>query len=325
MIHLENVIDSTFSGVVSICKNGAPIFRKAFGYADLYNKRPNLVDTRFATASAGKAFIAAAIMKLVEDGRLSLQSRIGDLLTFDLKQISGDITIRQLLTHTSGIPDYFDEEVMDDYAALWADYPNYKIRSSADLIPLFIDKPMMYSPGEKFQYNNTGYIVLGLVIEQVTGRSFDAHLADAVFAPCHMPNAGYFALDRLPENCANAYLTDRETGEYYTNIYSVDAKGSGAGGAFISVGDVENFWHHFKRGDVVAKAVADEMLSPQVPEGIYGYGFWILRDGYPYFQGGDPGVSFISSCRENGVTITIVSNFEDDVWDLHKRLLALDF
>jgi len=216
---------------------------------------------------------------------------------------------------------------MDEYAELWINFPNYRIRSSSDLIPIFIDKSMMYKPGEKFQYNNTGYVVLGLVIEKITGMAFDMFLSKSIFEPCGMKNTGYFELDRLPANCANAYIFDEKRKEYYTNIYSIDAKGTGAGGAFTTVDDIENFWTHLVSGTVVKMAIVSEMFSPKVASGEYGYGFWLMKvDGkhlFPYFQGSDPGVSFISSYDEDDLFIAVVSNFGDNVWHIHKELCEL--
>jgi len=329
---IEKLIPRDFNGVVSVSRNGEELFKKAYGHADLPNARANLVNTRFGTASAGKAFVAAGIMKLVESGKLSLDSKIS-LLEIDLKDISSEITVRQLLNHTSGIPDYFDEEIMDEYADLWVTFPNYRVRESADILPLFIDKPMDYPPGTCFKYNNTGYVVLGLIIEKVTGMDFDKFLAEAVFAPCGMEGTGYYELDRLPANCANAYIHDEERDEFYTNIYSIDAKGTGAGGAFTTAEDVERFWAGLLSGKIVSKETAAQMIASQLAgissdsgnedgeEDDYGFGFW-LDDGILYFQGCDPGVSFISSfsSRDGGLFICIISNFGDNVWKLHRNI-----
>ena len=327
MKEIEEIIGAKFNGVVSISRAGQSVFKRAYGYADLPNKRLNTTDTKFGTASAGKAFVAAAIMKLIEDGKLSLESKIGDIFDFDLKQISKDITVAQLLNHTSGIPDYFDESIMEEYAELWVDFPNYRIRSSSDLIPLFIDKPMMYEPGGKFQYNNTGFVVLGLMIEKIEGMAFDEFLYKTVFEPCRMENTGYYELDRLPVNCANAYIFDEKRKEYYTNIYCIDAKGTGAGGAFTTVDDVENFWTHLKSGDLVSKAAVSEMLSSKVESGEYGYGFWLrtvdVKQPFPYFQGSDPGVSFVSSYDDERLFIAVVSNFGENVWRIHRELRGI--
>lgn len=321
---LEKLIPNDFSGVVSVKRCAAPLFQKAYGYADLPNKIPNQMDTRFETASAGKTFVAAAVMKLIEEGKLSLATKIGDVLDFDLKQIDPSITVRELLTHTSGIPDYFNEYEMEDYAALFYDYPNYKIRTSRDLLPLFIDKPMMYNRGERFQYNNTGYVVLGLILESVTGRPFDAHLASVLFEPLSMKDTGYYELDRLPAKCANSYIWDAARKEYYINIFSIDAKGTGAGGAFTTAADVERFWDGMANGKVVSRTAFSQMVLPHAQGGEYGYGFWVREDDQtPYFQGCDPGVSFISSCDvKSGVTVTLLSNFGCDVWKIHEKLLA---
>jgi len=326
-MNIKSLIEEDYSGIISVVQNGDVVFQDAFGYADLPNKTPNEMDTKFPTASAGKAFVAVGIMKLIENGKLSFDSRLGDLVNFGLKAIDPNITVRQLLNHTSGIPDYFDESVLDEYEELWIDYPNYKIRTSADLIPLFIDKPMMYKPGEKFQYNNTGYVVLGLIIESLTGKPFDKYLEEEVFQPLGMTNTGYYELDRLPAKCANAYIYDESRGDYRTNIFSVDVKGTGAGGAFTTIPDVEKFWKGLLSYQILSEKSVNEMMKPQVAKNCYGYGFWLDKkeDGFiVHFEGCDPGVSFYSACdRGKELMITLVSNFGDNVWKLYKNIKGL--
>ena len=329
-IDFENCIDPSFSGCILITSKGETLFQKSCGYSDLANKISNRHDTRFATASAGKVFVAVAVLKLIENGSLDFDSTIGDLLDLDWKGIDRKITVKQLLTHTSGIPDYFDESVMKDYSDLWRDYPNYRIRTSADLIPFFIDKPRMFPAGSRFQYNNTGYAVLGLIIEKITGKPFDRHLHETVFMPCGMYDTGYYELDRLPERCANAYLFDEASGEYHTNIYSVEVKGTGAGGAFTTVHDVHLFWEKLLSGALISNDMLEEMLFLQASDGeaYYGYGIWLVRTAFgkftPYFQGCDPGVSFISSYdTEKDFCITVVSNFECNVWQVRRNILKL--
>ncbi len=319
---LHRVIDAGFSGVISVRQAGTRVFEGAYGCADIANKVPNTLATKFATASAGKVFVATAVLGLIETGRLGFDSRLGDIVRFDLRQIDPDITVRQLLNHTSGIPDYFDETVMQDYEALWRDFPNYRIRSSADLIPLFIDKPMMYPRGKKFQYNNTGYVVLGLILEELAGLPFDVYLRQTIFDPCGMDDTGYYELDRLPAGCALSYIFDAD-GRWRTNIYSVDAKGSGAGGAFTTAGDVETFWDALLGGRLIGPALVRQMTAPQVKEGRYGYGLWLLDGGIPSFQGCDPGVNFMTSYDpEKKRSVTILSNVDYDAQTLHGKILA---
>ena len=142
-----NFITEGFRGNVLIIKNSEILCEYSNGYADLANQIPNTTETRFATASAGKAFVAVGILQLIEAGRLNFEDTIGELLNIDFHNIDTDITVRQLLNHTSGIPDYFDENVMDEYEDLWQNYPNYKIRGNRDMMPLFMEKPMMYPKG----------------------------------------------------------------------------------------------------------------------------------------------------------------------------------
>ncbi len=104
---------------------------------------------------------------MIKRGKIKFDDTLGVLLDIPLNEIDKDVTVKQLLNHTSGVPDYFDESVMDEYEELWIDYPNYKIRHNSDLLPLFINKPMMYPKGKKFQYNNSGYVLLAMVIEKV--------------------------------------------------------------------------------------------------------------------------------------------------------------
>ena len=150
-----DIIDEGFRGNAYVVRGDEVLYKSATGFADLANEVPNTLDTRFASASAGKVFVAVGILQLIERAQIQFDDRIGALLDMDLHAIDRDVTVRQLLTHTSGVPYYFDESAMDDYEDLWVDYPNYRIRRNSDLLPLFIDKPMMYPRGERFQYNNS--------------------------------------------------------------------------------------------------------------------------------------------------------------------------
>lgn len=328
---INEIIDSGFRGCVRIVRDGEVVYEKAAGFADLANEVPNTFQTRFASASAGKVFVAAGILRLIEQGKLSFDSTLGALLDIDLHDIDPGVTVEQLLTHTSGVPDYFDESVMEEYEELWVDYPNYKIRHNSDLLPLFVTKPMMYPKGERFQYNNSGYVLLALIIEKVTGLDFDLFLQREIFDICGMKSTGYFAFDRLPARCANSYIRCDDTRDYRTNIYSVDAKGTGAGGAFVTVGDIVSFWNHLLNGSIISKELTARMLSRQsgdgadVEEGYYGYGVWIIPGSegqdLAYFQGCDPGVSFISEYNpNNGMVSVLVSNYGDNVWALMRKI-----
>ncbi|MEE1251431.1 MAG: serine hydrolase domain-containing protein [Lachnospiraceae bacterium] len=325
---LEETINQNFRGNVYIVQDDKILCEKASGFADFANEIPNTIETRFASASAGKVFVAVGILQLVEQGKIKLSDTLGNLLTIDLHHIDADVTVEQLLTHTSGVPDYFDESVMEEYEELWLDYPNYKIRHNSDLFPLFIDKPMMYQKGEKFQYNNSGYVLLAAIMEEVTGMYFDQYLAVNVFERCGMKSTGYYELDKLPAKCANHYIYCEDTKEFRTNIFSVDVKGTGAGGAFITVKDIVNFWKGLLEGKLLSKELVSSMFhkkSGNAKDGFYGYGVWLVDnpkgEDMVYFEGCDPGVSFISEYNPNqGIISVLVSNYGDSVWKEMRRL-----
>lgn len=319
---MRNLVDESFNGVISIEEHGKWVFKQAYGEADLANQRLNRLETKFSMASASKIFIAVAILQLIEGKFIKFESTIGELLPMNWHHIDKSITIRQLLTHTSGIPDYFDESSDSDYAKLWENYPNYRMRTPEELLPLFLHKRMIFPKGQKFQYSQSGYVVLSLIIEAITQLPFERYLEKMIFVPCGMEDTGYYELDRLPLHCATGYCLDEESQTYYSNIYSLDVKGSGAGGAYTTAKDMERFWNSLIKNRLLSTSMVHEMLSPQVKEGWYGYGVWLksLDDhGYlPFVQGSNKGVSFISSYdREKSRSITIMSNFAQDVWTLH--------
>ena len=327
----EKLIGPGFRGAGYILQNNEVVLEFTNGYRDYANELPNTIDTKFASASAGKVFVAVGILQLIEKGKLKFDDTIGELIKIDWKAIDRDINVEQLLTHTSGIPDYFDESVMEEYEELWIDYPNYKIRQNDDLLPLFIDKPMIYPKGTKFRYNNTGYAVLAMIIERVTGQAFDLYLKENVFDQCGMTDTGYYELDKLPAKCAVNYLWCNSADDLRTNIFCVDAKGTGAGGAFITVKDIANFWRGLKDGKLLSEEMTETMLSKHSgegddpEEGYYGYGVWIIdgngQKDIPYFQGCDPGVSFISEYDPNKDRITVfVSNYGDNVWKIGRDI-----
>ncbi|MBO5281562.1 MAG: beta-lactamase family protein [Lachnospiraceae bacterium] len=327
---IENKLQKDFRGAELIVKNGEILFQRITGYRDLANEIPNTLETRFASASAGKVFVAVGILQLIERGELHFEDTLGELLDIDLQKIDPMVTVEQLLTHTSGVPDYFDESIMEEYEELWTDFPNYKIRHNADLLPLFIHREMMYPRGERFQYNNTGYVLLAMILEKITGMEFDEYLGKNVFEVCGMQKTGYNELDRLPAGCAGSYIYNEATDDYRTNIYSVDAKGTGAGGAFITVTDILRFWEGLISGKLLSADMVARMLSRQsgdgrdAEEGYYGYGVWIMDRGdaiIPYFQGCDPGVSFLSEYHPGKNIITVlVSNYGDNVWEEMRRI-----
>ncbi len=311
-----------FSGVVSIKKGGKVYYQEAFGYAELSNQRRNTTHTRFAIASGAKFFTALGIAKLVEQSKLTVEDRLKD--STDLfPDFHSDVRIKHLLSHTSGIPDYFDEEVMENFSELWIDQPMYLLREPRDFLPLITSGKTMFSPGERFHYNNGAYIVLGLVIEKVSGMGFSRFIKRHVLDPAKMSDSGYFSMDQLPENTALGYFKN-EQGDLISNIYSVPVIGGPDGGIFVTADDITRLWQSVFNGGLITKEIREIFFSSYAKvqqEVYYGYGMWVrtIKDVvYKYMiMGEDPGVNFRSSFYpENEWEVTVLCNREFGADDL---------
>ncbi|PYZ97634.1 penicillin-binding protein [Alteribacter lacisalsi] len=304
-----------FSGVIYAKNNDVALIEQAFGYADRPEKRKNRMNTRFGIASGCKLFTAIAICRLVEEGHLSFGTRLTDCLKNEFPHFDPAITVHHLLTHTSGVPDYFDEAMMDDFEDLWKMQPMYHLRTPRDFLPLFQNQKMMFAPGERFHYNNAGYILLGLIVEAHSGMSFDQFVEKEVFKPCSMHDSGYFSFDRLPGNTAIGYI-DEENGSWRTNQYALPVKGGPDGGAFVTAGDMIKLWDSLLSLRLLSKKMTRTLMSPHTETGegdYYGYGMWIGNRngeiGIYHVMGYDPGVSFASAYYPAAeVTAVIPSN-----------------
>ncbi len=318
-----------FSGVVMVREGGKIVFARGYGYANRADKLANRIDTRFCIASGSKVFTAVAILQLIEASKLDFDTRLRDCLDIDFPNADPDVTVHQLLTHTSGMPDYFDEAVMDDFAALWREYPPQTIEGPSDLLPLMQDGEMQFAPGEHFHYNNGGYVVLGLILEQQTGMRFTDLIEERVFSACGMTDSGYFRLDALPPRTAYAYV-DEDDGGWHTNIYKIPVIGQPDGGAFVTALDMSKFWdalheHRLLRAETVERMLTSHTATNDEETWFYGYGVWMIkrddgRLGY-HVEGCDPGVVFMSQVNlERELEITVLGNSDHVTWDVHWAL-----
>lgn len=308
-----------FSGAAML--KTAEVWAVAKGMADRANARPNAVDTRFGIASGCKIFTAVAAAQLVEEGELSFDDVLSDLLPEEFPAFP--VTMHQLLTHTSGMPDYFDEAVMDDYEELWQEYPMYRMKTTRDFLPLFKDKPMTFEPGEKFQYNNAGFIALGLVVEKLTGKPFTEVIEERIFQPAGMERSGYFRMDCLPAETATGYI-DEKTG-WRTNQYALPIKGGADGGAYVTASDMAAFWESLMNHKLLSEETTRTLLAVHASddEDHYGYGVWIEKEGDAvrkyHVMGYDPGVSFHSGFYQaDGSVLTVLSNESSGAGDVVK-------
>lgn len=325
-----------FSGVVylSDLKTGEVLLSKVSGLAYRSEVIHNRAGTKFPVASGSKIFTALAVLRLVEEGRISLDMPVVEVLGDDFPGDRG-ITVKHLMTHTSGLADYFEEEQAEsilDYARLWNQIPVYLLETDRDFLPLFRGKRANFKPGERFSYCNAGFLVLGMLVAQVAGIPFRKFVSEQVFQPAGMKDAGYFYADRLPAGCALGFVASPD-GEWRSNTFMVPYVGGGDGGAYVSAPDWGRFWQALMDGRLLGPRLLEQMLEPQVATGsgegrFYGLGVWITdRKGersYAVF-GQDPGVEMTSSCfPSRNLHLAVMSNHDEGAGKMIKSLRVVN-
>jgi CubicO group peptidase (beta-lactamase class C family) len=318
-----SIEEHVFSGVISIRRQDAVLYERAAGYADRSNQIENTLETRFGIASGTKFFTALAIGKLIEAKKLSFSTQLKDCITLNFPRYSQEITIRHLLTHTSGIPDYYDEEKITDFDSFTLSSPWYALKGPRDYLAAFPDEPMKFAPGERFSYSNGGYILLGVVIEELTGLKYQDFVEQAIFKPIGMNRSGYFALNKLPEKTAIGYVEEAEG--WHTNVFNLPIVGASDGGAFTTAQDIATLWKAFWSYEILPKELVEIFAQPYVKaearreHRYYGHGLWMREDEggnrEEYITGCDAGVSFKSIVnRANKLQIIVISNTTDGAW-----------
>ena len=203
--------NGNFSGVCLLKRENELVFEKAYGFANRAFRVPNRADTRFDTASVTKIFTAAAVLQLAEQGRLGLSDRITALVDLSGTKIPEDVTIEQLLNHTSGIADDADEVAGESYAALFADSPNYVIRECRDFLKNFAWKEPVFPAGTAARYCNCSYVLLGMAVEAVSGENYRDYYRKHIFEPAGMTRTAFLSMEEVNENTAEGY----ENGTFY--------------------------------------------------------------------------------------------------------------
>ncbi len=226
-----------FSGTALVAYKGEVLFTAAHGLATKRYDVPNRLSTRFDLGSINKAFTKIAIGQLLARGKLSLDDRlIRHVPDYPNRTVAEQITIRQLLEHASGLGDLFNETFRRSSRALY--------RSPRDYFPIFADEPLLFEPGSARQYSNAGYIVLGAVIEELSGEPYDAYVRRHIFEPAGMTRSGFFERDAVVPDIAEGYtrmMSRGEDGERRSNMFMLPIKGNAAGSAQSTVEDLWRF------------------------------------------------------------------------------------
>ncbi len=251
-----------FTGAVLVAQGGKVLYAKAFGMADLDKKLPNTVDTKFLIGSITKQFTATAIMQLAAQKKLHLSDPITKYLTDYPKETGDKITIRHLLTHTSGIPNFTD---LPAYMPMRSTPTDPK-----EILKRFENMPLEFVPGAQFAYSNSGYIILGLIIEKVSGETYAGYLRKHIFDPLGMKNSGYMDYSVTP--LAIGYEPD-STGKLKPAIKVDPTVPFGAGALYSTVGDML-IWDQALYGNkILSQEDLKQMWTPNLEN--YGYG-WLI-------------------------------------------------
>ena len=328
MVDLEDAVDRVatqtgFSGVVRVDRDGEVVFARAYGLAHRGWATRNTLDTRFGVASGTKALTALTVVSLVEDGVLDLTTTARSVLGADLPLIDDAVTVEHLLAHTSGIGDYFDEELVESMTEYVMPVPVHRLVTTEDYLCVLDGHPQVFRPGERFAYCNGAYVVLALLAERLSGRGFHELVQSRVCDPAGMRDTVFARSDEPDGRTAVGYL-DAEG--LRTNVLHLPVRGSGDGGICTTAADVATFWEALHAGRIVPPDRVAQMVHPRsdVPaeSARYGLGFWLHPTSSAVFLvGGDAGVSFRSvHDPEAALTHTVLSGTTHGAGPVSRRL-----
>lgn len=313
--------DDRFSGLLLVARGGTIVLHEARGFADAERRVPVTLDTSFNLGSANKMFTAVAVAQLAQAGKLNFTDTIGrHLPDYPNRDAASRVTIHQLLTHTGGLGNFFG--------------PGYAERRDsllrvADYLPLFAAEPLAFEPGARWEYSNGGFIVLGAIIEKVSGLGYYDYVQRNILEPAGMAGTGFFPKTELPARAAVG-LTRRErmadppgaagaappSGPRQPNTERLPGRGSSAGGAYATAADLLRFAIALLDHRLLDRESTDLVLAGKAatPRGKYGYGFSERSRGEKRVvghNGGFPGVSaellILPATRD---VVVVLSNYD---------------
>jgi CubicO group peptidase (beta-lactamase class C family) len=314
--------ESRFSGVVRVDRGGELALERAYGLADRRWGVGNAADTRFGIASGVKGMTALAVVSLVEDGRLALDTSARSLLGDDLPLIADDVTVEHLLAHRSGIGDYLDEDAGGEITDYVMPVPVHELASTEDFLPVLDGHPTKFASGTGFSYSNGGFVVLALLAERASGVSFHDLVRERVCEPAGMSDTEFLRSDELPAGAAVGYL---EADGLRSNVLHLPVRGTGDGGIYTTAADMRSLWTALFEGRIVPADRVAEMTRPRSDSSDgrrYGLGFWLHQSTETVILVGyDAGVSFASfHDPTSDTTCTVISNWSDGAWPVAKVL-----
>lgn len=334
--------ESDFSGVCLVKSGSETLFSVVSGSANKDFAVSNKMDTRFDTASVTKAFTAVAVLQLMERGLLRFSDNICEIVDLSGTAIPKDVSIEQLLNHTSGIADDADEEAGEDYSALFISHPNYSIRNCADFLPQFAYKSPVFKAGTNVRYNNCAFVLLGLAIERQSGTGYREYVKEHIFQPAGMTDTYFGAKDEVCPKTAEGYfaVSDESGGfiKWKKNIYSYPPIGTPDSGAFTTAKDLDAFIRALKNGTLLSPEYTQTIFMPhceftrQHKLGIWrmGYAFEFIESKSGIFcmykEGVNSGVNAILSYYPAlDIVMSILSNQDGPFWEMYHEMQMVLF
>jgi len=295
-----------FSGAVLIAKDGKPVFAEAYGLADREHKTPNTLKTRFRIGSMNKMFTAVAILQLVQAGKIGLNDPLGKYLTdYPNKNVATKVTIHHLLTHTGGTGDFFGPDF---------DAHRLELRTLQDYVKLYGKRDLEFEPGSKWAYSNYGFLLLGVVIEKVSGQSYYDYVREHVYQPAGMTATASEPEDQPVADRSIGYTRQDDNTPWKPNTDTLPWRGTSAGGGYSTVEDLSRFATAIEQNKLL-DAHYTELLTtgkPGTPDNSYAYGFGDAKiNGMRCFGhgGGAPGMNGeLSICPANGYVVAVLAN-----------------
>jgi D-alanyl-D-alanine carboxypeptidase len=283
--------NDVFSGNVLVAKDGKTVYQRSYGFADRANKAPNNSATRFNLGSINKTFTQAAIQQLIARGKVSLSDTVGKLLPDYPQETTRAATVDQLLHHAAGVADFFGEE--------FTRAAKDQFRSNADYYKFVSGLTPLFAPGTRRQYCNGCYIVLGAIIERVSGISYEQYLEENIFKPAGMTATGPLQTDNINPNVAIGYTEQTGAGHLRSNVLMQGASGCAAGGGYAAATDLLSYAEALRHGRIPD-------VPPSKDMGI---------------AGGAPGIN--SVLEQNGAwTVIVLSNLDPPAGEDIGRSLA---
>jgi len=304
----EDAVAGRFAGTVLIAKHGEPALAEAYGLSDRDHKAPNTLRTRFRIGSMNKMFTATATLQLAQAGKLGLNDPVGRYLTdYPNKDLAAKVTIYHLLTHTGGTGDIFGPEFQAH---------RLELRTLDDYVKLYGSRPLKFEPGSQWEYSNYGFILLGAVIEKVSGQSYYDYVRDHVYKPAGMTSSGSEPEDQAVGDRSVGYTRMGGASEH-PNTETLPYRGTSAGGGYSTVEDLVKFANALAAQQLLDARYAEMLTTGKVDTpggGRYAFGFEDRTvNGIRCFGhgGGAPGMNGeLEICPTAGYVVAVLANLD---------------